>query len=160
MPEPFDPAHTPSRLPWPPILLVLLVAAALLLGIVAPLAWPGQGDFAGRIAGLALGAAGIVLLVWASAILHRHGTAIWPSHAAEVLVTDGPFRVRRNPIYIAHVLILLGVAEATRNIWFALLAVPYVALVTWLAVLPEERHLEARFGDAYRDYKQRTRRWI
>lgn len=160
MPEPNDPARAPSRLPWPPILLAFVVAGAIALGIVAPLAWPGQGDQAARIAGLALGAAGLALFVWASWTLHRHGTAIWPSHAAEVLVTDGPFRLRRNPIYIAHVLILLGIAEATRNIWFALLAVPYVALVTWLAVLPEERHLEARFGEAYRDYKSKTRRWI
>jgi protein-S-isoprenylcysteine O-methyltransferase Ste14 len=160
MSKPQDPSLAPSSIPWPPVLLVLLVVAAIALGHLLPLAWPGQGDMAGRVAGLALGAAGIALLVWASATLHRHGTAIWPSHGADVLVTDGPFRVRRNPIYIAHVLILLGVAEATRNVWFALLAVPYVALVTWLAVLPEERHLEARFGEAYREYKSRTRRWI
>ena len=48
----------------------------------------------------------------------------------------------------------------THNIWFAILAIPYIPLVTWLAILPEERHLEARFGDAWRDYKARTRRWI
>jgi protein-S-isoprenylcysteine O-methyltransferase Ste14 len=41
-----------------------------------------------------------------------------------------------------------------------ILALPFAVLVTWLAILPEERHLEERFGDAYRDYKARTRRWI
>jgi protein-S-isoprenylcysteine O-methyltransferase Ste14 len=48
----------------------------------------------------------------------------------------------------------------TKNIWFAILALLYAALVTWLAILPEERHLEAKFGDAYRAYKATTRRWI
>jgi protein-S-isoprenylcysteine O-methyltransferase Ste14 len=113
-----------------------------------------------HIAGLGLGLAGLALVVWAAVTLRRHGTTILPDKAADVLVTDGPFRFRRNPIYIGHVLMLLGAAEITHNIWFAILAVPYIPLVTWLAVLPEERHLEARFGDAYRAYKARTRRWI
>ena len=57
-------------------------------------------------------------------------------------------------------MILLGLAEVTKNIWFAILAPLFAILVTWLAIIPEERHLEARFGDAYRSYKERSRRWI
>jgi protein-S-isoprenylcysteine O-methyltransferase Ste14 len=140
--------------------LAAIVAAAIAAGRLAPLSWPGRDDLMARIAGLSLGAAGIALLAWAASTLKRHGTAIRPDAAANVLVTDGPYRFRRNPIYVAHVLILLGVAEVTHNIWFAILAAAYVPLVTWLAVLPEERHLEARFGDAYRGYKAETRRWI
>jgi protein-S-isoprenylcysteine O-methyltransferase Ste14 len=41
-----------------------------------------------------------------------------------------------------------------------ILAPVFAVLMTWLAILPEERHLEAKFGDAYRAYKARTRRWI
>ncbi len=150
----------PATLPWPPILLVAIVAATIAAGYAVPLSWPGQDDLIGRIAGLSLGVAGIALIAWAAWTLRRHGTTILPDKAADVLVTDGPFRFRRNPIYIGHVLMLLGIAEVTHNIWFAILAIPYVPLVTWLAVLPEERHLEARFGDAYRAYKAQTRRWI
>jgi len=113
-----------------------------------------------HVAGLGLGLAGLALFAWAAWTLRRHGTTILPDKAADVLVTDGPYRLRRNPIYIAHVLILLGVAEVTHNIWFAVAAAAYVPLVSWLAVLPEERHLEARFGDAYRAYMAKTRRWI
>jgi protein-S-isoprenylcysteine O-methyltransferase Ste14 len=58
------------------------------------------------------------------------------------------------------VLLLLGAAELTKNVWFVILAPLFAALVTWLAILPEERHLEAKFGDAYRAYKASTRRWI
>jgi protein-S-isoprenylcysteine O-methyltransferase Ste14 len=83
-----------------------------------------------------------------------------PDAAASVLVTSGPFQRFRNPIYIADVMLLLGIAEITKNVWFAVLAALFVPLVTWLAILPEERHLEARFGKAYLDYKARSRRWL
>lgn len=155
-----DAISRPSTIPWPPILILGAVVAALVLGRWAPLPWPGQDDILARIAGYAIGLAGLALLIWSAATLRRHGTTILPDEAATTLVTDGPFRFRRNPIYLADALILLGVAELTHNIWFAIMAVTFVALVTWLAVLPEERHLEARFADAYRDYKARTRRWI
>ena len=77
-----------------------------------------------------------------------------------MLVTDGPFRFRRNPIYLADILILLGLAELTKNIWIVILTPVFAVLMTWLAILPEERHLESRFGDAYRAYKERTRRLL
>lgn len=160
MTDPAERAAPPATLPWPPILLAAIVAVAVAAGYVLPLPWPGHDDLMGRIAGLGLGVAGLALFAWAAVTLRRHGTTILPDKAADVLVTDGPFRFRRNPIYVAHVLMLLGIAEATHNIWFVILAVLYIPFVTWLAVLPEERHLEARFGDAYRAYKARTRRWI
>jgi protein-S-isoprenylcysteine O-methyltransferase Ste14 len=150
----------PSRFPWPPVLLAGAVALAVLLGILVPLDWPGTEDPAAHLVGLAIGFAGIALMAWSAIELRRAGTTILPDKAATHLVTTGPFRFRRNPIYIAHVLMLLGVAELTKNIWFPILALVYAVLVTWLAILPEERHLEARFGDAYRDYSARTRRWI
>lgn len=158
---PSEPAAlAPSRVPWPPLLLVAVAAGAVLLGYWRPLAWPGQGDFAARVAGLALGGAGLALFVWSAVTLRRHGTTILPDKAADVLVTDGPYRFRRNPIYLAHGLMLLGIAELTRNVWFAILALAYLGLVTWLSVLPEERHLAARFGEAWDAYKSRTRRWL
>jgi len=150
----------PSRTPWPPILILATVAAAVGLGELVPMSWPGETDILARIAGLGLGAAGILLLAWAVVTMRRHGTTVRPDEPASALVTDGPFRFRRNPIYVADVMILFGVAELTQNIWFVVLAVPLVLLLTWLAVIPEERHLEERFGESYRDYKARTRRWI
>ncbi|MCL4767781.1 MAG: isoprenylcysteine carboxylmethyltransferase family protein [Hyphomicrobiaceae bacterium] len=150
----------PSGFPWPPVLLVLTVAAAWVLQNVFPLSWPGVGDMASRIAGLGLGLAGLALMAWAVVTLRRASTTVLPHSGATALVTDGPFRYRRNPIYLADMLILLGLAELTRNIWLVLLTPVFGLLVTWLAILPEERHLEARFGDAYRAYKERTRRLL
>lgn len=160
MTQPNSTALPPNRIPWPPILLAGVVAAAIGLGQTYPLTWPGMDDTATRMVGRGLGLAGLALFFWSVWTLRQHNTTVRPDKATDVLVTDGPFRMRRNPIYLAHLFILLGIAELTKNIWFVILAVVYAALVTWLAILPEERHLEARFGDAFRDYKERTRRLL
>jgi protein-S-isoprenylcysteine O-methyltransferase Ste14 len=160
MPEPeADPGATPSRVPWPPLLIAGLVVVAVTLGRWRPLEWPGVDDTIARVIGIGLGVAGVALLVWAIVTLRRHGTTVLPDAAATTLVTSGPFHYRRNPIYLADALIFLGVAELTKNVWFAVAALAFVLLVTWLAILPEERHLERRFGKDYLDYKARTRRW-
>lgn len=150
----------PSAIPWPPILLTTLILAAIVLGRWQPIAWPGMDDLAARAIGLGIGAAGILLAFWAAWTLHRADTNILPNRAADHLVTTGPFARFRNPIYIADVMMLLGAAEFTKNIWFVAAAAVFAVLVTYLAILPEEQHLEARFGDTYRDYKQRSRRWL
>ncbi len=150
----------PGAIPWPPVLLVLVVVGAVALGRLSPLAWPGMGDSAASLVGLGFGVAGVAILTWAGLTLRRHRTTILPHAGASTLVTDGPYRWRRHPIYIADVFLLLGAAELTRNIWFVILAFAFAALVTVLQIVPEERHLEAKFGDAWRDYATRTRRWI
>lgn len=155
-----DMLQTPSAVPWPPILLVAVVAASALLVRVYPLRWPGIDDVYARFIGLAIGAIGLALIVWAALTMWRHKTTVLPNRGVSELVTDGPFGWRRNPIYLGDALVLLGVAEMTKNIWFAILVPVFMVLVTWLAILPEERHLEAKFGDRWRAYRDNTRRWL
>jgi protein-S-isoprenylcysteine O-methyltransferase Ste14 len=150
----------PTAVPWPPLLIVAVVVGGWVAGLLYPLRWPGLDDLAARIVGYGLGAAGIALVAWGLLTLRQGGTTIEPHRGADRLVTDGPFAWRRNPIYMGHVLIFLGLAQLTHNVWFAILAPVYALAVFWLAILPEERHLEERFGDDYRDYKERTRRWF
>jgi protein-S-isoprenylcysteine O-methyltransferase Ste14 len=150
----------PSGFPWPPVLLIGIIVAAFVLDRLAPLGWPGVDDLPARIVGLAIGGLGVALLAWAAWTLHHAGTTVMPHKGSAALVTSGPFARFRNPIYIADTMVLLGLGELTKNIWLVGGAMIFVALVTWLAILPEERHLEARFGDAYRAYKARSRRWL
>jgi len=150
----------PSAVPWPPVLLVAVLVLGWLAGRLYPLPWPGLDDLPARLVGYALGAAGIALVAWSIVTLYRAGTTVQPNRGADRLVTDGPFRWRRNPIYMGDVLILLGLAELTHNIWFVVLTPVFAIAVLKLAILPEERHLEERFGQAYLDYKERTRRWF
>lgn len=155
-----DHSARPSSVPWPPLLLAAAVLAGIVLKRTYPLAWPGVDDHAARLIGLGLGIVGVALIIWAAMTLWRHQTTVLPNKGVSDLVTDGPFRFRRNPIYIGDALVLLGLAELTKNVWFAILVPVFLILVTWLAILPEERHLEARFGDRWRAYRDRVRRLL
>lgn len=136
------------------------MALAYVAQRVYPLTWPGLDDFGAQFVGWSLGLGGVALFVWALLTLRSANTTVLPDKGADHLVTSGPFRRFRNPIYLAQVMILLGLAEATKNPWFVVFAFLHGLLVTVLAIIPEERHLEARFGEAYLDYKARSRRWI
>lgn len=153
-------ADRPSRIPWPPLLWFGGMGAAVLMQWLVPLTWPGVDDTGARVIGIGLGLAGLALFIWALLTLRRSGTTVLPDKGADVLVTAGPFWRFRNPIYLAQVMMMLGLAEVTKNIWFVAFAGLHVILVTALAIIPEERHLEAKFGDSYRDYKAKSRRWI
>jgi protein-S-isoprenylcysteine O-methyltransferase Ste14 len=155
-----DSTDRPSHIAWPPLLLFSLAATAVVLGYVLPLPWPGIDDTPAHYIGLAFGAAGMVLLIWAIATLNRHDTTVRPDQGATTLVTSGPYRRFRNPLYLANCLIFFGIAEVTKNVWFVIAAIAFVPLVTWLAILPEERHLERRFGAEFLAYKAKSRRWF
>jgi len=153
-------ASRPTAVPWPPLLFLAVLVGGWLANRLYRLPWPGLDDLTARLIGYGLGAAGVALVVWALVTLYRAGTTARPNKGAGRLVTDGPFRFRRNPIYMGEVLIFIGLAQLTYNIWFAILAPVFAVAVLQLAILPEERHLEDRFGQVYLDYKERTRRWF
>jgi len=157
LPHAADRANT---FPWPPVLIAAAFAAAIFLGSAFPLNWPGMDDRPAHIIGLGIGAAGLALIGAAVAALRRHGTTVMPDRMSTALVTTGPYRLLRNPIYLGEVMVMFGLAEWTHNIWFVACGLAFAVLVTLLQVLPEERHLEARFGEDYSAYKARARRWI
>ncbi len=149
-----------TTVPWPPLLFVAAFATAWLLSILAPLPWPGLDDAPAHWIGLAFGIIGLLLIVSAFASLVTHRTTYLPNRASTKLVTTGPYWRFRNPIYLGEALLLLYAAEITKSIWFVGAALLFGFLVTALQIIPEERHLEATFGDEYLAYKARSRRWI
>jgi protein-S-isoprenylcysteine O-methyltransferase Ste14 len=150
----------PSRIPWPPLLLAAALGTAVLLGRLYPLPWPGVNDLPAQIIGYGLGVFGVLLIAWGTLTLLRAHTTLLPHKRAGHLVTHGAFGFRRNPIYMGEALMFLGLAQATGNVWMAIVAPLFAVAVLVLAILPEERHLEARFGEDYLAYKDRTRRWF
>jgi len=154
---PSDP-DSPHVLVLPPLLYVAALAAGLLLNWAAP-----QPILAGDLrywAGGALAALGVTIAAWARSLMERAGTNVNPMLPTTALVTTGPFRFSRNPLYIALTLLYVGLALLTNALWVLLLIVP-VALVMHVGVVRrEERYLEAKFGDAYRGYRSRVRRYV
>jgi len=114
-----------------------------------------------RVAG---GVAGILLLLLldtrAMLRFRRHATSFNPSRPAQTLVTDGPYRVTRNPIYIGMACAYAGATLAANVLW-PLAFLPAVLFVIGRAIVPrEERHLAVRFGEEYERYRRRVRRWL
>jgi protein-S-isoprenylcysteine O-methyltransferase Ste14 len=153
-------SQRPAALPWPPLLFAAAIMAAVVLGRIFPLPWPSVNDAAAQAVGYGFGLAGIALSAWGALTLRRARTTILPHKGANRLITHGAFAFRRNPLYMGETLILLGLGQTTANIWMVASAAAFALAIFWLSILPEERHLQARFGQAYLDYKERTRRWF
>jgi protein-S-isoprenylcysteine O-methyltransferase Ste14 len=148
----------PNRLPWPPIVFGLAAVAAIALGWLVPLPASGAG-WTGS-AGTAIMIAGIGLDVWAIWTMRRADTNIMPTRAADRLVTWGPFRLSRNPIYTGNTILMAGIGIAFAKSWFVVMALLAAVIVDRLAIRREERHLAEKFGTAWADYAARTPRWL
>lgn len=92
--------------------------------------------------------------------MQRAGTTADLSTPATALVQDGPYRLSRNPIYVAIALLYLGISLLLGNVWGVLLLPLWLAIIDWGVIRPEERYLEDQFGTPYRTYRERVRRWI
>ena len=103
---------------------------------------------------------GLLLIAWAMFSFRRVGTSPIPHVPTTALTSDGPYRLTRNPMYLAMALICVGIGLAFNMLW-PLLSVPIVmVIVDRMVIHKEERYLETKFGDQYRDYRKRVRRWI
>ena len=92
--------------------------------------------------------------------MRRAGTNVRPDQPATTIVMGGPFRFTRNPLYVGTTGLYVGVALLVDALRPLVLLVPLLAIVEWGVICREERYLEAKFGDAYRTYRARVRRWL
>lgn len=145
------------RLP-PPAIYV----AGFLIGVAIELAWP-LGALPAALAlaaGLIGGALWLALDVSAMMLFQRAGTGVAPTTPTTGLVTYGPYRVTRNPMYVGMAFLYIGLALALGAIWSLAVLPMVLVIVDRLVIAREERFLEAKFGEAYREYKRRVRRWL
>ena len=148
----------PDVIAYPPIIYFGWFGVGLVLDWLVPL--HSYACESSHIAGGILGFIGTVIGLWGVHAFHRAGTNVRPNRPVTALVTDGPFRFSRNPLYVAMTVIYLGMTLSTGSWWPLAALLPTLAMVHWRIVLREEQFLEAKFGEAYRDYKTRVRRWV
>ncbi len=76
------------------------------------------------------------------------------------VVSDGPYKYVRNPMYLDIFLTALGLAVLFDSVLLLIVDVVALTVIHFVIVLPEERKLEARFGQEYLDYKRKVPRWV
>lgn len=145
----------------PPPVVTLAVAAAMwgLAQVLPVVALPRGMRLAA--AGL-LAFAGMATSGWGIAVFRRARTTVNPHKPAKAtsLVTSGPYRVTRNPMYLGLLLVLVAWAVFLASLPAALGPVAFVLYIRRFQIAPEERVLQGLFGDEYLAYKARVRRWI
>jgi len=151
----------PSGAIHPTVFLLAWGLIGLGLEYLRPVSFLGApGEAVSDLAAAFLLVPGGVVLLWGQVELWRSKTPSDHSRPTTTLVTTGPFRRSRNPMYIGLLAIMLGLAVAYENLWWLLLAVPAALAVRRWTVRPEESYLEDRFEDEYRSYRRRVRRWL
>lgn len=144
----------------PPVIFAVPLGIALLLQRLLELPHLTLPTRAAWLVGGLLVLLGLGLGAWAIRSFLQHGEDPHPPTPTRVIVETGPYRFSRNPMYLALLLVALGVALGLRS-WIALLSVPIsLAAVHRLVVRREEVHLERTLGEPYRAYKARVRRYL
>ena len=147
------------RIP-PPVIPLVFILLGWLLNKMMPLPMNSMNPYIEWI-GWAVIVPSIVLLgVWPVSIFRKHGESENPFKPTHKVLTSGPYRFTRNPMYLMMVLICIGAGFLQNNLWQLILAPLVAGLLFWFAIRHEERYLEAKFGEAYLEYKQQVRRWI
>jgi protein-S-isoprenylcysteine O-methyltransferase Ste14 len=147
--------HVP--VPW--VFVVIYLA-----GVGLEYVWPAHAVIAtlagvGLVGG-ALFCIGAVLAGWGLLTFRRARTTTVPGQASARLVTSGPYRRSRNPMYVGLILAYVGEAGILRQVWPMLLLALIVAYLNWVVIPVEERKLTEVFGEAYKQYQGRVRRWL
>ena len=98
--------------------------------------------------------------VWALVCFRLVRTSPLPIKPSTKLVTTGPYRFVRNPMYVSVGLLYAGLALWFQIVWALILLPVTIAIVHFFIIPPEERYLEQKFGKEYLDYKARVPRWL
>ena len=149
---------SPGVIVFPPALLLGTLLLSIVLNLVCPLHFPRMAWM--KVAGGLLFLLGGFLLGWGRRTMVRAGTNVPPHKPTLAIVTDGPFRFTRNPLYVGGTAAYLGLGLGFNLVWALILAAPMLFLLSWGIIGREERYLEKKFGETYLAYKARVRRWL
>ncbi len=151
----------PAVIARPPLIVLCTVIAAFVLDYFFP-----QGHMARTASGLrylSAGAAllcGLVLLGSAANEMRKEGTNIPTWEPSLALVTGGIYARSRNPIYLAFIILLIGVGLLLSSDWLFLLLIPFVLVMHFGVIRREEEYLFARFGASYAAYVKQVPRYL
>jgi protein-S-isoprenylcysteine O-methyltransferase Ste14 len=153
-----DTADTANVIVRPPIAWALAVLAGLALNWLMPLPFLPAVVSAGWLSAIVFVL--LLLVAWAITTITRAGSNVPTNLPSTTIVEAGPYRFTRNPIYLGMVLGLVGLAIAFNSLWLLMVLVPFALVIRYGVITREEAYLERKFGDVYRRYRARVRRWM
>jgi protein-S-isoprenylcysteine O-methyltransferase Ste14 len=152
------PDHPELGLVRPPVVYLASLATGAVLEFAMPL------PFLRGALNAALGASVVVFAIalfgYSVAKFRAAGTPVPARKPTIAIVRTGPYRVSRNPIYLAFSLVQLGVALWANSFWLIATLVVAIGLISFMVIPREERYLEEKFGAEYLAYKADVRRWL
>ena len=142
----------------PPFVMLAHLLAAFLLNwaLPLPLAFTRPLEWTGYIVVFI----GLGFAFSAVSQFGKMRTTLDPHGSVSAIVTSGPYRFSRNPIYLGFVCTLIGLPLALGDYWGVVLSPLLVILMTQLVIKHEEAYLEGKFKDVYTSYRSRVRRWL
>src|SRR5688572_29801972 len=155
-------AHEPDRsnaIIRPPIALLIAFGVGLGLDRLYPLPFV-PASIPRVLTGGAVFAAGLALAIWAIVTIRRAGSEVETTKPTTAIVSHGPYRFTRNPIYSGMLLGLAGLAIGFDTLWILLALIPFYLVIRYGVIAREEAYLERKFGQAYLGYKSQVRRWV
>lgn len=153
-----DTTDHPNVLVFPPLLYSGTLVVSLLLHWFKP--WDLSHAWPVRIVGIGLIAAAAALGVWGERTLKRAGTNVNPREPTLAIVSEGPYRFTRNPLYSALAGIYLGITLAVGTVWPLVFLIPVLLITHYGIIKREEQYLARKFGEPYVAYMGRVRRWL
>ena len=142
----------------PPLIYLTSILAGAGLQALRPLPFLPPGLAAA--VGIPLVVVALVLFVFSIREFRRARTSVRPDRPTTAIIQSGPYRLSRNPIYLAMTLLHLGGAVWVNSLWLLITLAFALGVMSAGVIAREERYLERKFGEAYRDYRARVRRWI
>lgn len=148
----------PGVIARPPLLYAVVLAAGLLMDKVLPAGFLPRS--LRKWLGVPLIIGGLSVGISAFREMRRAGTNLQSRKPTTAIVTDGPYRFTRNPIYVGMTLMYSGISALANALWPILLLPGVLAVMRKGVIEREEAYLESKFGEEYLQYKARVRRWI
>jgi protein-S-isoprenylcysteine O-methyltransferase Ste14 len=154
-----DTTDTANVIFRPPIAWAVAVLAGLALNWLMPLPFVPAAVPTGWLGAIVFAFA-LALFAWSIATITQAGSNVPTNLPTTTMVDTGPYRFTRNPIYLGMVLGFIGLAIALNSLWLLLTLVPFAVVIRYGVIAREEAYLERKFGDVYRRYRARVRRWL
>lgn len=143
----------------PPLIALLCLLGGLVLDSQLDVAKPSIG-WGFRSIGIGPAGLGLWLMVQAVQAFNLRNTTYKPWETPSALVTGGPMRISRNPMYLGMALIIAGAGWLLVSTPVMLSGLVFVLIIQKFFIIPEEETLERLFGEEYLDYRSRVRRWL